>query len=44
MSGGPSDQGGEVKGQKGLVAVLMTKLTVLGNQFPNEDHKIRIHP
>ena len=44
LRGGPSDQWGEVQGQEGLVAVLMTKLTVLGNQFPNEDHKIRIHP
>lgn len=38
LRGGPGDQRGEVKGQEGLVGVLMTKQTVMGNQFPNKDH------
>jgi len=44
LRGDPGDQRGEVKGQEGLGAALVTKLTVLGSQFPNKDHKIRIHP
>lgn len=36
--GGPGEQRGEVKGQEGLVAVLVTQLAVLGDQSPKEDH------
>lgn len=43
LRGGPSGQQEEAKGQKGLLTVLMTKLTVPGSQVPNEGQKIRIH-
>lgn len=37
-------QWGKVKGQEGLIAVLMIKLSMLGDLFPNEGHRVRIHP
>lgn len=44
LKGGPGAPWGQVTGQEGWVTVLVTQLTVLGNQVLNNDGKIRIRP
>lgn len=44
LRGGPGAPWGQVTGQEGWVTVLVTQLTVLGNQVLNNDGKIRIRP